>query len=145
MEQNNNTPQYKRGDAFWNPKLKRQFIYDMKEEGYNNYHLLISDQGQVFSTNMDELIPFKSGRNKKLDYDLVSNYRDSIDNFRDIFKDSASRQYKDPKNYYKELQDAVNTVNNYESRIKESIPKHRMDDHTKNFINLANRTCNLKV
>ena len=117
----------KRGDQYYNPKTKRQFVYDGPDDIVKGGHNLISDQGHVFLTYMDELEAGTGPGRKPLDYDLAKKYNDALTEMEVLTADRARRQYKEPDKYFEELQNNIKDLKRYEREVKKQIKNHRME------------------
>ena len=118
---------YKRGDQFYNPKTKRQFVYQGSDDIVKGGHNLISDQGHVFLTYMDELESGTGPGRKPLDYDVAKKYNDALTEMSVLAADRNNFQYKDPDNYFEQLQNNIKDLKRYEREIKKQIKNHRME------------------
>ena len=123
----------KRGDQYYNPKTKRQFVYDGPDDIVKGGHNLISDQGHVFLSYMDELEPGTGPGRKPLDYDLAKKYNDTLTEMSELAADRDSLKYKDPDKYYEQLQNNIKDLKRHEREVKKQIKNHRMgtDDYKK--------------
>ncbi len=121
----------KRGDQFYNPKTKRQFVYDGPDDIVKGGHNLISDQGHVWLSYMDELESGPGPGRSPLDYDTLKGYNDALTEMSVLSADRSRRQFKDPENYFEELDKNLKDIRRYEREVKKKIKNHRMDtgDH----------------
>ena len=117
----------KRGDQFYNPKTKRQFVYDEPDEIVKGGHNLISDQGHVFLTYMDELESGTGPGRNPLDYNVAKKYNDALTEMEVLTADRDSLQYKNPDKYFEQLQNNIKDLKRYEREVKKQIKNHRMD------------------
>ena len=117
----------KRGDQFYNPKTKRQFVYDGPDDIVKGGHNLISDQGHVFLTYMDELESGTGPGRSPLDYDTVKKYNDALTDMSVLAADRDSLQYKNPEKYFEQLQNNIKDLKRYEREVKKQIKNHRME------------------
>ena len=117
----------KRGDQFYNPKTKRQFVYDGPDDIVTGGHNLISDQGHVWLSYMDELEPGPGPGRNPLDYDTVKKYNDTLTEMSVLAADRDRRQYKDPEKYFEQLQNNIKDLKRYEREVKKQIKNHRME------------------
>ena len=117
----------KRGDQFYNPKTKRQFVYDGPDDVVKGGHNLISDQGHVFLTYMDELEAGTGPGRKPLDYNVAKKYNDALTEMEVLAADKDSLQYKNPDKYFEQLQNNIKDLKRYEREVKKQIKNHRME------------------
>lgn len=117
----------KRGDQYYNPKTKRQFVYDGPDDIVKGGHNLISDQGHVWLSYMDELEAGPGPGRKPLDYDVVKKYNDTLTEMSVLAADRDRLQYKDPDKYFEQLQNNIKDLKRYEREVKKQIKNHRME------------------
>ena len=117
----------KRGDQYYNPKTKRQFVYDGPDDIVKGGHNLISDQGHVFLTYMDELELGTGPGRKPLDYDIAKKYNDALTEMEVLAADRNNLEYKDPDKYFEQLQNNIKDLKRYEREVKKQIKNHRME------------------
>ena len=119
------------GDQFYDPKRKRQYVYEGPDDVFEGKHSFISDQGRTFVGSFDDLEKF-TDESRFLDLDEMKGYRNAIDNM-DTYLGNVHHGGHTLKNeFWEEAQKAVKEVEAYENKVKKRIKHHRMETGVNN-------------
>ena len=127
-----NTPEApvgpQRGDQFYDPKRKRQYVYEGPDETFEGMHSFISDQGRTFVGNLDDLEKF-TDESRFLNIDDLSEYRSAIDDLDTFLGDIRHGSKSMEDGFWDRAQKAVRRVNKAEGKVKKKIKYHRMENN----------------
>jgi hypothetical protein len=116
-----------RGDQYYDPKRKRQYVYEGPDETFEGMHSFISDQGRTFVGNLDDLEKF-TDESKFLNIDDLSEYRSAIDDLDTFLGDIRHGSKSMEDGFWDRAQKAVKRVNKAEGKVKKKIKHHRMEN-----------------
>lgn len=116
-----------RGDQFYDPKRKRQYVYEGPDETFEGMHSFISDQGRTFVGNLDDLEKF-TDESRFLNIDDLSEYRSAIDDLDTFLGDIRHGSKSMEDGFWNKAQKAVRRVNKAEGKVKKKIKYHRMEN-----------------
>ena len=122
---------FKRGDQFYDPKRKRQYIYEGPDDVFEGKHSFISDQGRTFVGDFSDLEKF-TDESKFLDIDEMIGYRNAIDNMDQYLGNVHHGGHTLKNEFWEEAQKAVKEVEAYENKVKKRIKHHRMETGVNN-------------
>ena len=115
-----------RGDQFYDPKRKRQYVYEGPDDVFEGKHSFISDQGRTFVGNLDDLEKF-TDESRFLNIDDLSEYRSAIDDLDTFLGDIRHGSKSIEDGFWDRAQKAVRRVNKAEGKVKKKIKHHRME------------------
>ena len=122
---------FKRGDQFYDPKRKRQYVYEGPDDVFEGKHSFISDQGRTFVGDFSDLEKF-TDESKFLDIDEMIGYRNAIDNMDQYLGNVHHGGHSLKNEFWEEAQKAVKEVEAYENKVKKRIKHHRMETGVNN-------------
>ena len=121
----------KRGDQFYDPKRKRQYVYEGPDDVFEGKHSFISDQGRTFVGDFSDLEKF-TDESRFLDIDEMVGYRNAIDNMDQYLGNVHHGGHSLKNEFWEEAQKAVKEVEAYENKVKKRIKHHRMETGVNN-------------
>lgn len=122
---------FKRGDQFYDPKRKRQYVYEGPDNVFEGKHSFISDQGRTFVGDFSDLEKF-TDESRFLDIDEMIGYRNAIDNMDQYLGNVHHGGHTLKNEFWEEAQKAVKEVEAYENKVKKKIKHHRMETGVNN-------------
>ena len=122
---------FKRGDQFYDPKRKRQYVYEGPDDVFEGKHSFISDQGRTFVGDFSDLEKF-TDESKFLNIDEMIGYRNAIDNMDQYLGNVHHGGHSLKNEFWEEAQKAVKEVEAYENKVKKRIKHHRMETGVNN-------------
>lgn len=122
---------FKRGDQFYDPKRKRQYVYEGPDNVFEGKHSFISDQGKTFVGDFSDLEKFTDD-SRFLDIDEMIGYRNAIDNMDQYLGNVHHGGHTLKNEFWEEAQKTVKEVEAYENKVKKKIKHHRMETGVNN-------------